>query len=80
MANTFQATVWCLHVRKLLPFELSLTLVKDISVPPSVRPAAVVGNLEGTYSLPSTLRMPSFNVHFHLFLTRATLSYVQNIT
>lgn len=26
--------------------------------------------LHETYSLPPVVRMPSFNVHFHLFLTR----------
>jgi hypothetical protein len=58
---------------KHLPLELSLALVEDVSVAKSVLDHLPIAE-DKTYSLPSTLRMPSFSVHFHLFLTRATLS------
>lgn len=32
-----------------------------------------------TYSLPFTVRTPSLRTHFHLFLTRWTLSYMQSM-
>lgn len=52
----------------LLPFELALAFVENIS-------SDVRGGLDAltgtkTYSLPPVVRIPSFNVHFHLFLTR----------
>ena len=62
------------------PLKLALAFVENISVLDQTIVLSMFTSVEFTHSLPPVVRMPSFKVHFHLFLTRWTLSYVQSIT
>lgn len=55
-----------------LPFKFTLSLVENVSILMLAEGFLHVD--KETYSLPPVVRMPSFNVHFHLFFTRCTLS------
>ncbi len=55
-----------------LPFEFTLTFVENVSI--LVLVGASPKSKTQAYSLPPVVKMPSFKVHFHLFLTRWTLS------
>lgn len=60
-------------VGRTLPLKFALALVKDVPKQKVNGQGMLIGRKQ-THSLPSTRRMPSLRVHFHLFFTRWTLS------
>lgn len=62
----------------LLPLKLAVGLVEEIPGGSLAWTLHLV-SFHNAYSFLFVVKIPSLRVHFHLFLTRCTLSYVQSM-